>query len=231
MKEVYAKYIIDKTKTDYNFISDDFSRTREYIWEELRPILNKYIFKKDKVLDLGCGNGRYFNYFKEKETDYIGVDNSEKLIEIAKKKHLFADFRFSEALKLPFPDNYFDKVVSIAVLHHIPSEKFRIEFLKEAKRVLKKDGKIIITVWKFHQKKEKKLLFKYTLLKIFGLSELDFMDILEPWGKKANRYYRWFREKEILSLFKKTGFIKEEIGIVENEKGNRKNIYFVGKKL
>ena len=230
MKKEYAKYIINKTREDYNLISDDFSRTREYLWEELRPLLDKYICEKDKVLDLGCGNGRYYRYFKEKEAEYIGIDNSEKLIEIAKKKYFFADFRVGDSLNLPFPDNYFDKVVSIAVLHHIPSKDFRMQFLKEAKRVLKKDGNIILTVWKFHRKKEKKLLFKYTLLKIIGLSKLDFRDILEPWGNRAERYYHWFSEKELEKLVEKTSFEIEEIGQIENEKGNRKNIYLVGRK-
>ena len=230
MEEVYAKYIISKTKNDYNSISDDFSRTREYIWEELISLLDKIIFKKDKVLDLGCGNGRYYNYFKEKEVEYIGIDNSEDLINIAKRKNIFVDFRIGEGLNLPFKDGYFDKVVSVAVLHHIPSKKFRIKFLEEIKRVLKKDGKVFLTVWKFHQKKEKRLLLKYTLLKIFGLSKLDFMDTFISWGKKTDRYYRWFTEKEIISLAKEVGFKIEETGIVENKRGNRKNIYLITRK-
>ncbi len=230
MNKEYAKYIIEKTKSDYNYISDDFSRTREYIWEELLPVLDKHIKEKEKILDLGCGNGRYYNYFKEKNIDYIGTDSSEKLIEIAKRKNLFADFRVNDALNLPFPDNSFDKVVSVAVFHHIPSKKLRIKFLKEIKRVLKNDGKAILTVWKFHQEKERKLLLKYTLLKIIGFSRLDFMDILTPWGNKTKRYYRWFREKEISSLLRVVNLEKEEIGEIRNEKGNRRNIYFVAKK-
>lgn len=227
MKEEYAKYIINKTREDYNLISEDFSRTREYMWEELKPFLDPYIKKGDKVLDLGCGNGRYYQYFKDKETEYIGIDNSEKLIEIAKKKHLFADFRTGDALNLPFPNNYFDKVVSIAVLHHIPSEKLRKKFMEEARRVLKDNGILVITVWNFHQKKEKKILFKYSFLKLFGLSRLDFKDILEPWGKKAERYYHWFSEKELVDLAKETGFEVKEIGRIENERGNRKNFYLI----
>ncbi len=33
-----------------------------------------------KVLDLGCGNGRLLNVLQNKNIDYIGVDNSENLL-------------------------------------------------------------------------------------------------------------------------------------------------------
>lgn len=227
MDKKYAKYILNKTREDYNLISDDFSRTREYIWEELIPLLDNNIKKGDIVLDLGCGNGRYYDYLKKKEANYVGIDNSEKLIEIAGKKHPLADFRTGDALNLPFKDDYFDKIIAVAVLHHIPSEEFRLRFLKEIKRVLKDNGVVIITVWKFHRKKEKKILLKHTLLKLIGMSKLDFKDILEPWGKRTERYYRWFSEKELISLAKKAGFKVKDSGQIENKRGNRKNIYLV----
>ncbi len=228
MKEEYAKYLLDKTKSDYNLISEDFSRTRKKEWEELKPILDRFVKKGDRVLDLGSGNGRYYNYFKEKETKYVGIDNSERLVEIARKKYLFADFRLGDGLNLPFPDNSFDKVVSVAVFHHVPSENFRLRFLKEINRVLKKEGKLILTVWKFHREREKKLLFKSNLLRLLRISKMDKGDIFNPWEKKTKRYYHSFSEKELINITKKAGFKKEEIGIIENEKGNRKNIYFIG---
>jgi len=40
----------------------------------------EYIEPGQKVLDLGCGNGRLLNALKDKKIDYIGVDNSEKLL-------------------------------------------------------------------------------------------------------------------------------------------------------
>jgi cyclopropane fatty-acyl-phospholipid synthase-like methyltransferase len=44
-------------------------------------------------------------------------------------------------------DNEFDRIISIAVLQHIPSKKYRIKFLKECLRVLNIEGKLILTVW------------------------------------------------------------------------------------
>jgi len=193
-------------------------------------LFEDYLTEGEKVLDLGCGNGRYYKIVKEKGVDYVGVDNSERLIKIAQEKYHGVKFQTADALNLPFPNNYFDKVYSIAVLHQIPSEEFRLQFLREAKRVLKQEGLLILTVWKFHDKKEIFLFFKYTILKLIGKSKLDFKDIFEPWGKKTERYYHWFSKRELANLVKREGFKVEEVGIIKKETGKRQNIYLVAKK-
>lgn len=194
-------------------------------------MFDDYLAKGDRVLDLGCGNGRYYELFKNKEIDYIGIDNSERLISIAQRKYPMISFQVADALKLPFPDNCFDKICSMAVLHHIPSKEFRSEFLKEAKRVLKKDGILIFTVWKFHQLKEIYSLIKYSILKLIGKSKLDFKDIMKHWGKETDRYYHWFSKKELVALVKKAGFKVKKIGVIKNKRRNRQNIYLITEKL
>jgi len=230
MDKKYAEYLLKKTIEDYNLIAEDFARTRKEPWSELRFLFDDYLIPGERVLDLGCGNGRFFEFFKGENMDYFGVDSSEKLIEIAKKKNSGAKFQVAGALNLPFPENFFDKTYSIAVLHHIPSEKLRLGFLEETKRVLKPEGFLILTVWKFHRPKELFLILKFTILKLLGLSKLDFGDILEPWGKKIKRYYHYFSKKELINLIKKSGFQINDCGIVKNERGNRQNIYIIDKK-
>jgi ubiquinone/menaquinone biosynthesis C-methylase UbiE len=137
MKKEYAQYLLNKTKEDYNLISEEFSRTRWFVWEETKFLFSDYVKEGDRVLDIGCGNGRYFELLKIKNASYVGIDNSKNLIEEAKKKYPEADFKVADALDLPFNDNSFDKVYSIAVLHNVPSKELRAQFLKEAHRVLK----------------------------------------------------------------------------------------------
>ncbi len=231
MNSEYAHYLLVKTREDYNLISEEFSRTRENIWEEMRFLFDNYLVSGDKVLDSGCGNGRYYPLFKEKGVEYIGIDSSKNLIEITNKRYPEADFRVEDALNLSFPENDFNQVYSIAVLHHVPSKELRLKFLAEAKRVLKPGGLLILTVWKFHRTKELFLLLKYTLLKIIGKSKLDWKDIFEPWGKKIIRYYHWFSVKELRKLVKEAGFEIEKSGIFKNKRKNRQNIYIVAKKM
>jgi ubiquinone/menaquinone biosynthesis C-methylase UbiE len=225
----FAKFILEKTKENYNLIAKEFAETRKEIWEELK-FLFEDLKEGEKVLDLGCGNGRWYKIFKEKKVDYFGIDNSEKLIEIAKESFPEAKFFVGDAMNLPFQDNFFDKVYSIAVLHHIPSDVLRMKFLNEAKRVLKPQGKLVLTVWRFVQKDEIFRLVKYTLLKILGVSKLDFKDVFEPWGKKVMRYYHCFSKKELENLVKKSGFEILESGVVKNKRGNRQNYYIISQK-
>ncbi len=200
------------------------------MWPEASFLFEKFITEGEKVLDLGCGTGRYFELIKEKGADYFGVDNSQKMIKVAKERYPQAKFQVADALNLPLPNNYFNKVFGIAVLHHIPSEEFRLKFLKEAKRVLKQDGLLILTVWKFRTKRELSLIFKYTILRLIGKSKLDRRDFFEPWGKKIKRYYHCFSKKELINLVKKAGFEILESGLIRNKRGNRNNIYLVAKK-
>ncbi len=226
----YAKFLLTKTKEDYNLIAKDFSRTRSYPWQEIRFLFDNYLVANEKILDLGCGNGRYFPFFKEKKVDYFGVDGSSELIRIAKNKYQQGRFSVGDALDLSFPNNFFNKVYSIAVLHQIPSDELRSRLLKEIKRTLKSKGLLILTVWKFHRRKELLLLLKYTILKAIRKSKLDWRDIFVSWGKKTERYYHYFSQRELEKLVKETGFEIIDSGTVKGLKGNRQNIYIVAKK-
>jgi len=180
---------------------------------------------------LGCGNGRLFELFRDKEVDYIGIDNSKKLIEVAKKKYPDGKFQVADALNLPFPDNYFDKIFCIAVLHHIPSEEFRLQFLKETKRVLRPEGLLIVTVWDLWRRpKAFKLLLKFAILKISGKSKLDFKDIFVPWQKKIDRYIHCFTKNELKKLVKETDFKIKKAGIFRRGETKNYNIYIVAEK-
>ncbi|PIU14685.1 hypothetical protein COT20_02610 [bacterium (Candidatus Gribaldobacteria) CG08_land_8_20_14_0_20_39_15] len=232
MKIEYAQQLLNKVRDDYNQIAEDFSNTRVQIWPEIATLFD-YIKKGGKVLDLGCGNGRFVKIIKEKGGEYFGTDVSEKLIETAKKNYPNEKFQINEPLKLLFFDGYFDIIYSIAVFHHIPAKELRLRFLEEAKRVLKLSGLLVLTVWKPKDKQEKCLKIKFLAKKIFGLSGgLDFGDVIEPWfGKnKGERYFHCFSEKELTNLAREAGFEIVKSGIIRNEKGNRNNFYLVCKK-
>ena len=228
MKRDYAYSLLRKNKENYNKIFKDFSATRRNVWWEIKFLFDKYVFPGQKILDLGCGNGRFFEIFKNKSVEYIGVDFSENLIAIAKERFPQAKFIVADALSLPFPDEFFDVVFSIAVLHHIPSQSLRALFLSEIKRVLKKDGILILTVWDFEVKMRFSDKVKNFLLRLTG--KLDRGDYFRCWGQKAEIYFHKFSKSEIEKLLRQSGFIIWDIGIVKNKRGNRSNIYLVAKK-
>jgi SAM-dependent methyltransferase len=225
MKEEYAKQLLKETTENYNLIAKDFSRTRRFIWEDIKP-LSDFTLNGERILDVGCGNGRLLQIFKDIEINYTGVDISENLIKEAKSHYPNSSFYVYDALRLPLQTNSFDKVYSIAVLHHIPSRQLRLKFLKEAKRVLRQDGLLILTVWNVWNPRGMRRLIKNFFLKMFGLSRLDFKDIFVPWGKTCHRYVHVFTKKELKSLLEEAGFKIREIGVLGEGKKN-KNYYVV----
>lgn len=229
MDPKYAQYLIQKTKEDFNKIAESFSESRKELWPELRE-LKKYIRDGEEVLDLGCGNGRLFEFFKDRVVEYIGVDFSEELIQKARKR--YGDyFKVANVQNLPFSDNYFDSVWSIAVFHHIPSRQLRLTVLGEIKRVLKKNSRVIMTCWDLYQPNYLKLLLKFTLIKLFKKSKLDFKDIFAPWkNTEIQRYYHAFTKRELKKLFGKSGFRVEELKYLERN-GKKTNILIVGTRL
>ena len=232
MNSSYAQYLIEKTKEDFDKIADEFSRSRSQLWPEQKE-LKVYIRKGDRILDLGCGNGRLFDLFRimgiQDEIDYTGIDGSEKSISIAKQRY-GEKFQVADILSLPFPDNYFDSVWPIATFHHIPSKALRVKALIETKRVLKPGGKVIMTCWNLYQPQYLKLLLKFALGKIFGKNKLDFKDVFVPWGEiKIQRYYHAFTRRELKKLFQKAGFKVEELKYLKRN-GKKTNILIVAVK-
>jgi ubiquinone/menaquinone biosynthesis C-methylase UbiE len=232
MKSQYANYLINKTKQDYNSIAHDFSSKRAYLSNDILA-LKKYFTPGDKVLDLGCGNGRLYDLF-ENQADYIGVDGSEELLKTAQMLHPKAKFQVVDFFHLPIADNSFDKIYCLSVLHHIPSEDYRAKVIKEISRVLKPEGQSILTVWDLYSRPEiKRQIFKNLALKIVGRSKLDFKDIFYRFkkdsGEVIDRYIHCFTLLELTNLIKKRLKIQEQ-GILKRNKGKFQNLYIVAKK-
>ncbi|MFA4999035.1 MAG: class I SAM-dependent methyltransferase [Candidatus Paceibacterota bacterium] len=232
MDKEYARYLLEKTKEDYNLIAEDFSRTRSFVSPEFQKWLSKYLSSGEKALDLGCGNGKFYEVFNGNGVGYSGVDFSGELIKIAKNNHPSGNFLVASAFNLPFPDNFFDKVFCFAVFHHVPSVNLRLEFLKEIKRVLKPKGTLILAVWDLNPFKMiitarwKRLL---NFLSSFGNSKLDFKDFFIPWQNSCQRYVHYFNSSELKRLVGKSNFKIKEVGILGSFK-KESNLCLVAEK-
>lgn len=106
------------------------------IWEAL-----KKRFQNKKVLDLGCGNGRYLELIHSVTANCFGVDQSLPQIQQG-SKHL--PFIVSDGCFLPFPDHFFDYTISCWVWGTILDESKREKLFLEAQRVTKPGGSIIL---------------------------------------------------------------------------------------
>ena len=220
MKESTAQKLLKFSEEEYDTYAQEFSDCRPFFWRELEH-LNKFIRNGDKILDIGCGNGRLLNLFENKEIDYTGIDSSKELIEIAKKNYSNErNFIHGNALSLPFQNKTFDTVFSIAVLHHVPSKKFRTCFVTEANRVLKPKGTLVLTVWNIWQWRFLKTHILHTIKKLVGRSDLDLGDTIISFGqKKRQRYVHAFTKRSLCRLLEKNGFTVSSIKETQRRSG------------
>jgi ubiquinone/menaquinone biosynthesis C-methylase UbiE len=112
----------------YDEIAEGYERLHGE--EQLRKakiiLQNLEIKKSDKLLDVGCGTASYLSIFKCEKT---GIDPSKELLKQAKIPTVQG-----KAEELPFPDNSFDIVISLTVIHHANPKKAVAEMFRVAKR-------------------------------------------------------------------------------------------------
>jgi ubiquinone/menaquinone biosynthesis C-methylase UbiE len=146
---------------------------REKLWQKV----NKKIDKDGmRLLEAGVGSGKNIEYYPER-IEIFAIDFSPKMIKEAEKK---AE-KYNKEIKLlemdiqdlDFEDNYFDLIVTSCVFCSVPNP---IKGLKELKRVLKKDGRIIMLE---HMRSQNKFVGKM----------MDWFNwvSLYTWGANINR--------------------------------------------
>jgi len=96
------------------------------------------------LLDIGCGKGIISNSFAKDGAFIIGIDPNSELIKEAMKFE-FCKFIIQDGTKLAFDNNKFDIIIINDVLEHVPYEKAG-KLLLEARRVMKSDGLIYVSI-------------------------------------------------------------------------------------
>lgn len=215
--------ILLELESGYDLISDKFSATRSSFWPDL-DFLRNYVENNDRILDFGCGNGRLLALLKDRPIEYKGVDISDKLIRLAKKKYSEESNNFlkvSSQGTLPFPDDFFNKVFSIAVFHHFP-KKYAESRAKELYRVTLPGGMVIVTVWNLWRREKLKYIVK-------SFFDLNFKNVRIPFrdnqGNVFYRYHKVYTMSELKDIFRRAGFSIENTTVV-----NKKNLVLIARK-
>ena len=185
---------MDLLKLNKNFYlktQEYFNTSRQFYWEGWKKLLPYLQGQTLKVLDLGCGNGRFGKFLSaSRRIIYTGIDNNQYLLGRCREALPHATLINQDLLK-PWPlKEKFDLVVLFAVLHHIPTAANRLKVLKQAKKFLKPRGLLVFTTWQFDQAKIVKKIARN--------------DYLLSWKKgiTALRYCHRFTKKEIQDLIK-----------------------------
>jgi ubiquinone/menaquinone biosynthesis C-methylase UbiE len=115
----------------FNRISDHYAKKdivrstklarRAIVRRAIRPLLDQ-VGSLGTVVDIGCGIGAQMEYLGETFDRYIGIDYSEKLIDIGRRRFAErADVEFIAAniKEAPLPDKLADTVIAVGALHHM----------------------------------------------------------------------------------------------------------------
>jgi len=102
----------------------------------------KIIGTGKRVLDIGCGEGSFLMQVREKFEEVYGIDISDIATELCLKNNIIAKKANLNNEPLPFPDEYFDTVVTLDVIEHVFDP---VLFINEIKRVLMHGGYTIIS--------------------------------------------------------------------------------------
>lgn len=150
---------------------------------------------RGRLLDVGCGNKPYEDFFRPFVTEYLGIEY-EATFELtsAGTGVKLPDFIY-DGVKLPFPDGSFDTVLNVQVLEHTP---YPGRLVCEMSRVLKHDGLLILVApFQFRLHEEPHDYFRFTRHGLRHLCEEAGLEVLETrsqggmWsviGHKVNSY-------------------------------------------
>jgi len=108
--------------------------------------------RKDIVLEVGCGTGRFTKELISRAKTVIGVDFSRESLKILIKTFKVGEYKnyllvHADATQLPLPDCFVQTGISCGVIEHIPTEKEREKMLDELNRVLAAGGEAVVSVY------------------------------------------------------------------------------------
>ena len=121
------------------------------------------------ILDVGCLNGNFYDFIntnKHKIKTFSGIDISEKLIEVAKKRFPEQKWKVADCHSLPFDDNSFDVVTALEIIEHIEEPE---KMLQEMMRVTRPNGSVIITTPNNNFVKDAAHIWSYSTSDIFDM--------------------------------------------------------------
>jgi SAM-dependent methyltransferase len=147
------------------------------------------------VVDAGCGTGGSLTPLLERCARVIGVDHSEASLEVARNRvpeELRSRLELvpGDLRSVPLADRTADRVMSMGVIQHVPTDAYRRQVMEELYRVLKPDGILVVDAyrWLGHVRRHKE-----------GF-----------WPSGLYRYA--FTAREFRALFLRSGFREVRVG-------------------
>ena len=229
MNSAMTDHLVAINREFYARFGEQFSATRQRLQPGVRKVLDS-ISDDVSVLDLGCGNGHFLHELAGRghKAPHLGVDFSLPLLRDAESTP-GVSFREMDLTKLPtFGDQLlvvngeWSVITMFATLHHIPSTEMRLDILRTVRKLLKANGKFILSNWQFLN--SAKLRSRIQAWDKVGINEsdLDEGDYLLDWrsGGDGLRYAHQFSAEELLGLADQTEMRVTDSFLSDGDGGN-----------
>lgn len=112
-------------------------------WRSWEYAAYQHFSLEGRILDLGCGDGRYFRLVWPQATDVVGVDMNPTIAELGRQSGVYREIHVVPAHQVPEPANSFDSVFANCSLEHM---NFLDAVLAEVHRCLKPGGSLLCSV-------------------------------------------------------------------------------------
>ncbi|TIB58367.1 hypothetical protein E3P78_03960 [Wallemia ichthyophaga] len=215
----------DNVHKIYDEIANHFSSTRYKPW----PIISRFLQSIEKHamgLDAGCGNGKYLPLAEH----LFGLDRSVNLLKHAQragdadKQVVLADTLHSVTRR-----HIFDYAISIATIHHLATEKRRVESVQSLlNSVCLNGGRILVYVWALEQGEDSRRAVPENST---TSSNSKGLDVWVPWVNKAdervyNRYYHLFERGELRCITEEAS-VQSKVKIQVVQEGYEKDNWYI----
>ncbi len=212
MKPEVVRRLLGINSVFYSEFARVFSDTRSERQPSVKRIIS-LIGDGDKILDVGCGNGRLALALERagRRAEYRGVDASRELVAIARAQcarleHVRAEFVVADIAQPGWAhvlgDTPFDAAGALAVLQHIPGFELRVRVLGDIAARVRAGGALIVSNWQFlSDARMRKKIAAWSTAQVHE-RDLEAGDTLLHWkrGGMGLRYCHLFTTTEMEKL-------------------------------
>jgi ubiquinone/menaquinone biosynthesis C-methylase UbiE len=188
MLKMYLKQAHAGSTPDYweeNWESSRFEESVKFcLIDPLRPLFEKYSREGSLMLEGGCGLGQYLAYYNLSGRRVVGLDFAQRALKNLHRRQSHLELCGGDVSELPFADETFDLYYSGGVVEHF--EGGAEKSLREAQRVLKKDGVLLISVPYYSPLRRILSSFKKAEWRKIAQPEIDKGEVFK--GKKFFQY-------------------------------------------
>lgn len=188
-------------------IAPSYAAARRRPWPLVLEFLES-LPRAARVLDVGAGSGRHALAAMERGLEPLALDAARGFLR-ALPARLKGQAGQGDAAALPVRDASCDAVLLVAVLGTMPRREERVMALREARRVLKPGGRLMLTVWARWQPKYVRALLGLGPWRRTGPGE-----VLAPWpmgGARVERPYYLYTKRALLRELRAAGWEQVEV--------------------